>query len=63
MVATTREDAAKFMNRLKAKKKLTVTMYDADRAFANPSNPRFNKEAASDAHERTIEFLKKNLLE
>ena len=46
----------------KAKKKLTVKMYDADHAFANPSNPMFDKQAASDAHKRTIEFLKKNLL-
>lgn len=46
----------------KASKKLTVKMYNADHAFANPSNPKFDKVATADAHTRTIEFFKKHLL-
>lgn len=46
----------------KAHKKLTVKMYNADHAFANPSNPKHDKAATEDAHKRTVEFLKKNLL-
>lgn len=45
-----------------AKKKITVKMYDAEHAFANPSNPRYDKEATADAHTLTIEFFKKHLL-
>ncbi len=45
-------------NMKKAKKKLTVHSYDADHAFANPSNPHFDKEATSDAHKKVMEFLK-----
>jgi carboxymethylenebutenolidase len=43
----------------KAKKKLTIHSYDADHAFANPSNPGFDKEATEDAMEHTKKFLKK----
>lgn len=39
-------------------KKLTVKSYDADHAFANPSNPKFNKEFAADAHAQTVDFLR-----
>jgi carboxymethylenebutenolidase len=45
-----------------ASKKLTLKMYDADHAFANPSNPKFDKEAAADAHKVAVAFLKKNLV-
>jgi carboxymethylenebutenolidase len=48
-------------NMKKASKKLTVKMYKADHAFANPSNPKFDKEAASDAHKVAVAFLKKHL--
>lgn len=48
-------------NMKKASKKLTLKMYDADHAFANPSNPKFDKEAAADAHKAAVVFLKKNL--
>lgn len=40
------------------RKKLTVKWYDADHAFANPSNPRFNKIAMEDARKVTLQFLK-----
>lgn len=41
-------------------KKLTVYTYDAAHAFANPSNPKFNKVARDDARQKTLDFLKKN---
>ena len=44
-----------------AKKQLVTRMYDAVHAFANPSNPKFDKKAAGDAHKQAIDFLKKNL--
>jgi len=45
----------------KASKRITVKMYDADHAFANPSNPKFDKTATADAHKHVVEFLKKYL--
>lgn len=45
-----------------AQKNITVKMYDAVHAFANPSNPQYDKEATADAHKHTIEFFKKNLV-
>ncbi len=39
-------------------KEVVINSYDADHAFANPSNPKHNKEAAEDARKITIEFLK-----
>jgi carboxymethylenebutenolidase len=45
----------------KAGKKLTVRSYNADHAFANPSNPNFDKEATGKAHAEAIAFLKKHL--
>lgn len=47
-------------NMKKANKKLTVHSYDADHAFANPSNPHFDKKATEDAHKHVLEFLKKS---
>ena len=35
--------------------------YDADHAFANPSGGKFNGQAAKDAWEKTVAFLRKNL--
>jgi carboxymethylenebutenolidase len=34
--------------------------YNADHAFANPSNPKYNKEYAEDAHKKAVDFIKKN---
>lgn len=45
----------------RAKKDLKVKSYDADHAFANPSNPKYSKEFAEDAFKNSIGFLKKNL--
>lgn len=44
-----------------AKKDLTVRTYDADHAFANPSNPKHNKAYADDAHAASVAYLKKTL--
>ena len=44
-----------------AKKGLTVKAYDADHAFANPSNPKYSKTFAEDAHAASVAYLKKNL--
>ncbi len=44
-----------------AGKKLTAYKYDAGHGFANPSNPVFNKEAATDAHAKALAFLKERL--
>jgi carboxymethylenebutenolidase len=46
------------MNMESAKKKLEVKMYDADHAFANPSNPKHDKEKAADAHAAALQYLK-----
>lgn len=43
-----------------AGKTLTSSTYDADHAFANPSNPKFNQTATEDAWRKAIGFLKKN---
>jgi carboxymethylenebutenolidase len=40
-----------------AGKKLTVDAYDADHAFANPSSPRYNEEAARNARSAVKAFL------
>ena len=42
----------------KAGKSLSVEMYDAPHAFANPSNPAFDKTASADAYSKTLSFLK-----
>lgn len=42
-------------------KSITIKSYDADHAFANPSNPKFNKEASEDAHNLVVKFLRAHL--
>ena len=44
-----------------ADKKLIVKRYEANHAFANPSNPSFDKDAKDDAYKNTIMFLKERL--
>jgi carboxymethylenebutenolidase len=46
----------------KASRKLTVKSYDADHAFANPSNPKYDKAASADAHKIVLEFYRKYLV-
>ena len=41
-----------------AGKKVTVESYDADHAFANPSNPKFNQAYAAKAHGQAITYLR-----
>lgn len=45
-----------------AGKKITVKSFDADHAFANPSNPKFDKTATAEAKELTIKFFKDHLM-
>lgn len=48
-----------FENNMKtAGKNLVTHKYEAGHGFANPSNPRFNETAASDAYTKAIAFLK-----
>lgn len=50
---------AEFQKNMKAaKKNLEVHNYNAVHAFANPSNPKYDKEHADDAHEKVMTFLK-----
>jgi carboxymethylenebutenolidase len=44
-----------------AGKKLLVNRYEAGHGFANPSNPRHNKEATDDAFAKSVAFLKERL--
>ncbi len=48
-------------NMATANKALTVKMYDADHAFANPSNPKYKKEGADDAYTASLAFIKEGL--
>jgi len=43
------------------KKELIVKDYNAEHAFANPSNPKYNKEFADDAFKNSMSFIKKHL--
>ena len=45
----------------KTGKKITVYSYDAVHAFANPSNPKYNKEYAEDAHTKAVAYLREKL--
>jgi carboxymethylenebutenolidase len=45
----------------RAKRDVKVIGYDADHAFANPSNPKYNKPFADDAYKNALAFLKKKL--
>jgi len=42
-------------------KNLSVKSFNADHAFANPSNPKYDKEASAQAHILAMDFLKKKL--
>jgi carboxymethylenebutenolidase len=48
-------------NMAKARKLLKVEKYNADHAFANPSNPKYSKEFADDAFAKATRFFKKHL--
>ena len=52
----------KFEANMKAAgKNVTVKPYDADHAFANPSNPKHNVEFTTDAYKNTLDFFKTRL--
>lgn len=42
------------------KKDFTIRRFDADHAFANPSNPKYDEKNTKIAYEASITFLKKN---
>jgi len=44
-----------------AGKRLSIHSYDADHAFANPSDPHHDKASADDANKHALDFLKRNL--
>lgn len=46
---------------IKLKKSVETYGYNADHAFANPSNPKFNKSFSEDAWNKSVAFLKKHL--
>jgi carboxymethylenebutenolidase len=49
-------------NMATANKKIKVKSFDAEHAFANPSNPIFDKAAAEEAYKMAIEYLKMRLM-
>jgi carboxymethylenebutenolidase len=52
----------KFEEDMKAAgKKVTIKMYDAVHAFANPSNPKYDAAAAADAYKLSLAYLKQKL--
>jgi len=42
-------------------KSIETHSYDADHAFANPSNPRYSKSFSEDAWSKSLDFLRKHL--
>ncbi len=58
----TKDKVDQFEKDMKANhKEITVKTYDADHAFANPSNPKHDKAATEDANKLAVAFLKKHL--
>jgi carboxymethylenebutenolidase len=56
------EVVKRFQDAMKlAGKSLEVHEYDAPHAFANPSNPKYNKEFSEDAWKKSMAFLRKRL--
>ncbi len=45
-----------------AGKNITVKSFDADHAFANPSNAKFDEKATKEAKDLTLKFFKENLM-
>jgi len=58
----TPEKVSSFVTLMKKNgKDVQVQTFTADHAFANPSNPNHNKEAAAEAHRMAVSFLKEHL--
>ncbi len=56
------EVVKQFEDNMKAAgKKVTTYEYDANHAFANPSNPVYNKEATADANAKATAFIKERM--
>ncbi len=49
-------------NLIAAGKKVTIKSFNADHAFANPSNTKFDVDATNKAKELTLNFFKDNLM-
>ncbi|MFI5134655.1 MAG: dienelactone hydrolase family protein [Chitinophagales bacterium] len=49
-------------NMKSAEKKLTVKEYSADHAFANPSNPHYDKQSGDDATKNALAYLRAHLM-
>jgi carboxymethylenebutenolidase len=49
------------VNMKAAGKNLTAHEFDADHAFANPSNPNYSSVSTTEAYKYTMEFLKPRL--
>jgi carboxymethylenebutenolidase len=45
-----------------AGKNVMIKSFNADHAFANPSNTKFDENATKEAKELTLKFFKENLL-
>jgi carboxymethylenebutenolidase len=45
-----------------AGKQITIKSFDADHAFANPSNSNFDEKATKEAKRLTVEFFQNHLL-
>ena len=45
-----------------AGKELMIEVYEADHAFANPSNPAFDSQATLEAYQRAFQFIGKHLI-
>lgn len=50
------------INMISAGKKLSAYEYDAVHAFANPSNPNYDKTSAEDAYDKMLTFVKLRML-
>ncbi len=58
----TKDKVSKLQDEVKATKhKFTWYTYEANHAFANPSNPKYDVKAATEAHEHAVKFLKEKL--
>ena len=58
----TEEVIGKFEDLAKATgKNVESNWYDAEHAFANPTSPRYNEEAAQNANAKVLDFLKEKL--
>ena len=54
-VVTTFEKQMRGLN-----KSISIHWFNADHAFANPSNPKFDKSASAEARKLSLDFLKRN---